>query len=43
MPKEMMESQKAALNAMMSVQGSIFTGFEKLVDLNLESYESHHG
>jgi phasin family protein len=36
MPKEMMESQKAALNAMMSVQGSIFTGFEKLVDLNLK-------
>ena len=36
MPKEMMESQKAALNAMMAVQGSVFSGFEKLVDLNLK-------
>lgn len=36
MPKEMMESQKAALDAMMAVQGSVFSGFEKLVDLNLK-------
>ena len=36
MPKEMMESQKAALDAMMAVQGSMFNGFEKLVDLNLK-------
>lgn len=36
MPKEVMETQKAALDAMMAVQGSIFTGFEKLVDLNLK-------
>lgn len=36
MPKEMLESQKAALDAMMAVQGSMFTGFEKLVDLNLK-------
>lgn len=35
MPKEMIESQKAALDAMMTVQGSVFSGFEKLVDLNL--------
>lgn len=36
MPKEMMETQKAALDAMMAVQGSMFNGFEKLVDLNLK-------
>lgn len=36
MPKEMMETQKAALDAMMAVQGSVFAGFEKLVDLNLK-------
>lgn len=36
MPKEMLETQKAALDAMMAVQGSMFNGFEKLVDLNLK-------
>lgn len=36
MPKEMLESQKAALDAVMAVQGSMFNGFEKLVDLNLK-------
>ena len=36
MPKEMLDSQKAALDAMMAVQGSMFNGFEKLVDLNLK-------
>ncbi len=36
MPKEMLESQKAALNALVAVQGSVFNGFEKLVDLNLK-------
>jgi phasin family protein len=36
MPKEVLETQKAALDAMMAMQGSVFTGFEKLVDLNLK-------
>jgi phasin family protein len=36
MPKEMMDNQKAAIDAMMAVQGSMFNGFEKLVDLNLK-------
>ena len=35
-PKEMLESQKATLEAMMAVQGTVFSGFEKLVDLNLK-------
>ena len=36
MPKEVIETQKAALDAVMAVQGSVFGGFEKLVDLNLK-------
>ena len=36
MPKEVMESQKAAVDAVMAVQGTVFSGFEKLVDLNLK-------
>jgi len=36
LPKEMLESQKAALEAMMAIQGTVFSGFEKLVDLNLK-------
>jgi len=36
MPKEMMETQKATLDALMTAQGSMFSGFEKLVDLNLK-------
>ena len=36
MPKEVLETQKAALDAMMAVQNSVFGGFEKLVDLNLK-------
>ena len=36
LPKEMLESQKATLEAMMAFQGSVFGGFEKLVDLNLK-------
>jgi phasin family protein len=35
-PKEMLESQKSTLEAMMAVQGTVFSGFEKLVDLNLK-------
>lgn len=36
LPKEMLESQKATLEAMMAIQGTVFSGFEKLVDLNLK-------
>lgn len=36
LPKEMLESQKATLEALMAVQGTVFSGFEKLVDLNLK-------
>ena len=36
LPKEMLESQKATLEAMMAFQGTVFGGFEKLVDLNLK-------
>lgn len=36
LPKEILESQKATLEAMMAFQGSVFGGFEKLVDLNLK-------
>jgi phasin family protein len=36
MPKEVLETQKVALDAMMAVQSSMFGGFEKLVDLNLK-------
>ncbi len=36
MPKEMIESQKATVDAMMAVQGSLFNGFERLVDLNMK-------
>lgn len=35
-PKEMLESQKATLDTMMAFQGTVFGGFEKLVDLNLK-------
>lgn len=36
MPKELIESQKATVDAIMAVQGTLFNGFEKLVDLNLK-------
>jgi len=36
MPKELLESQKLTLESMMAVQGTVFSGFEKLVDLNLK-------
>lgn len=36
LPKEMLETQKSALETMMAVQSTVFTGFEKLVDLNLK-------
>lgn len=36
MPKEMIDTQKATLDAVKSVQSTLFEGFEKLVDLNLK-------
>jgi phasin family protein len=35
-PQQVLDSQKAALDAILAVQGTVFTGFEKLVDLNLK-------
>jgi phasin family protein len=35
-PQQVLDSQKAALDTLMAVQGTVFTGFEKLVDLNLK-------
>ena len=36
LPKEVIDTQKASLDAFSAVQGALFTGFEKLVDLNLK-------
>ena len=35
-PQQVLNSHKAAVDAMVAVQTSVFTGFEKLVDLNLK-------
>ena len=35
-PQQVLNSQKTAIDAMVAIQGSVFTGFEKLVDLNLK-------
>jgi len=35
-PQHIIDRQKSALNAAVAVQGSLFGGFEKLVDLNLK-------
>lgn len=35
-PQQIIDRQKSALNAAVAVQGSLFSGFEKLVDLNLK-------
>jgi phasin family protein len=35
-PQQVLNSQKAAIDALVAIQGSVFTGFEKLVDLNLK-------
>src|SRR5690606_25804140 len=35
-PQQILDRQKSALNAAVAVQGSLFSGFEKLVDLNLK-------
>lgn len=36
MPKEFIDSQKATVDAVVALQGVLFDGFEKLVDLNLK-------
>lgn len=36
-PQQVLNSQKAAIEALVSIQGSVFGGFEKLVDLNLKA------
>jgi phasin family protein len=36
-PQQVLNSQKAAIDAFVAVQGSVFSGFEKLVDLNLKA------
>ena len=35
-PQQVLNSQKAAIDTLVAIQGSVFTGFEKLVDLNLK-------
>ena len=35
-PQQVLDAQKAALEKIVAVQGSMFNGFEKLVDLNLK-------
>lgn len=39
-PQQVLNSQKAALEAFVSIQGSVFGGFEKLVDLNLKAMKA---
>ncbi len=35
-PQQVLNSQKAAIDTLVAIQGSVFGGFEKLVDLNLK-------
>jgi len=39
-PQQVLNSQKAAIEALVSIQGSMFGGFEKLVDLNLKAIKA---
>lgn len=39
-PQQVLNSQKAAIEALVSIQGSVFGGFEKLVDLNLKAMKA---
>lgn len=39
-PQQVLNSQKAAIDAFVAVQGSFFSGFEKLVDLNLKALKA---
>src|SRR5690606_9431511 len=36
-PQNVLANQKAALNNLLAIQNTFFTGFEKLVDLNLKA------
>ena len=38
--QQLLERQKEAIDTFVSVQGSLFSGFEKLVDLNLKAIKS---
>jgi len=39
-PQQVLNSQKAAIEALVSIQSSVFGGFEKLVDLNLKAIKA---
>jgi len=39
-PQQVLNSQKAAIEALVSIQNSVFGGFEKLVDLNLKALKA---
>ncbi len=39
-PQQVLNSQKAAIEALVSIQSSVFGGFEKLVDLNLKAMKA---
>lgn len=39
-PQQVLNSQKAAIEALVSIQHSVFGGFEKLVDLNLKALKA---
>ena len=38
--QQLLERQKEAIDSFISIQGSLFSGFEKLVDLNLKAIKS---
>ncbi|MBK1782041.1 TIGR01841 family phasin [Advenella sp. WQ 585] len=42
-PQQILDRQKSAVNTFVAVQGSIFGGFEKLVDLNLKVIKASLG
>ncbi|NLY63995.1 MAG: TIGR01841 family phasin [Alcaligenaceae bacterium] len=42
-PQQILDSQKSALNTIVAVQGSLFGGFEKLVDLNMKVIKASLG
>ncbi|MCM0034752.1 MAG: phasin family protein [Burkholderiaceae bacterium] len=39
-PQQVLNSQKAAIEALVSIQSSVFGGFEKFVDLNLKAIKA---
>ena len=42
-PQQILDRQKSAINTFVAVQGSIFGGFEKLVDLNMKVIKASLG